>query len=98
MNRRIFAATAFVASVGALGARRTGVRADQVEPPHRVPARQPHTENILQFVKDVEAGSGGKLLITVHANASLFKAPEIKRAVADRPGADRRSADVAARE
>ena len=27
------------------------------------------------------AGSGGKLLITVHANASLFKAPEIKRAV-----------------
>ena len=40
-----------------------------------------HTENIMQFVSDVEKGSGGKLKITVHANASLFKAPEIKRAV-----------------
>jgi TRAP-type transport system periplasmic protein len=29
----------------------------------------------------VEKASGGKLKITVHANASLFKAPEIKRAV-----------------
>jgi TRAP-type transport system periplasmic protein len=40
-----------------------------------------HTENIVQFAKEVEAASGGKLKITVHANASLFKAPEIKRAV-----------------
>ena len=30
---------------------------------------------------DVDKASGGKLKITVHANASLFKAPEIKRAV-----------------
>jgi TRAP-type C4-dicarboxylate transport system substrate-binding protein len=29
----------------------------------------------------VDKASGGKLKITVHANASLFKAPEIKRAV-----------------
>lgn len=41
-----------------------------------------HTENLVQFAKDVEAATGGKLLITVHGNASLFKAPEIKRAVA----------------
>ncbi len=40
-----------------------------------------HTENLTQFAKDVDAASGGKLKITVHANASLFKAPEIKRAV-----------------
>ncbi|HXF80650.1 MAG TPA: TRAP transporter substrate-binding protein [Usitatibacter sp.] len=40
-----------------------------------------HTENIMQFVSDAEKGSGGKLKITVHSNASLFKAPEIKRAV-----------------
>ena len=33
------------------------------------------------FAKDVEDATGGKLQITVHANASLFKAPEIKRAV-----------------
>jgi TRAP-type C4-dicarboxylate transport system substrate-binding protein len=40
-----------------------------------------HTENIMQFVADVEKDTGGKLKITVHSNASLFKAPEIKRAV-----------------
>jgi TRAP-type C4-dicarboxylate transport system substrate-binding protein len=40
-----------------------------------------HTENITQFVADVDKATGGKLKITVHPNASLFKAPEIKRAV-----------------
>jgi TRAP-type transport system periplasmic protein len=40
-----------------------------------------HTENIQQFVADVDKATNGKLKITVHANASLFKMPEIKRAV-----------------
>jgi TRAP-type C4-dicarboxylate transport system substrate-binding protein len=40
-----------------------------------------HTENITQFAADVDKATGGKLKITVHANASLFKANEIKRAV-----------------
>jgi TRAP-type transport system periplasmic protein len=40
-----------------------------------------HTENLMQFAKDVDTVSGGKLKITVHANGALFKAPEIKRAV-----------------
>lgn len=40
-----------------------------------------HTENLTQFAADVDRASGGKLKITVHANASLFKATEIKRAV-----------------
>ena len=40
-----------------------------------------HTENLSQFAADVDKASAGKLKITVHANASLFKAPEIKRAV-----------------
>ncbi len=40
-----------------------------------------HTENVVQFAADVEKATGGKLKITVHSNASLFKAPEIKRAV-----------------
>jgi len=40
-----------------------------------------HTENIQQFANDVDKATGGKLKITVHANAALFKAPEIKRAV-----------------
>ena len=40
-----------------------------------------HTENVMQFAADVDKLSGGKLKITVHPNASLFKMPEIKRAV-----------------
>jgi TRAP-type C4-dicarboxylate transport system substrate-binding protein len=40
-----------------------------------------HSENLVQFAGDVDKASGGKLRITVHSNASLFKAPEIKRAV-----------------
>jgi TRAP-type transport system periplasmic protein len=40
-----------------------------------------HTENLTQFATDVEKATAGKLKITVHANASLFKANEIKRAV-----------------
>ncbi|WKB51109.1 TRAP transporter substrate-binding protein [Eleftheria terrae] len=40
-----------------------------------------HTENLTQFAKDVEQAAGGKLRVTVHANAALFKAPDIKRAV-----------------
>jgi TRAP-type C4-dicarboxylate transport system substrate-binding protein len=40
-----------------------------------------HTENITQFAADVDKATAGKLRITVHSNASLFKAPEIKRAV-----------------
>jgi TRAP-type C4-dicarboxylate transport system substrate-binding protein len=39
------------------------------------------TENVIQFAKDVEKSSGGKLRMTVHANGSLYKANEIKRAV-----------------
>jgi TRAP-type C4-dicarboxylate transport system substrate-binding protein len=40
-----------------------------------------HTENLNAFAKDVSDATGNKLQITVHGNASLFKAPEIKRAV-----------------
>jgi TRAP-type C4-dicarboxylate transport system substrate-binding protein len=49
--------------------------------PTAYPATNFHTENIQQFASDVDKATGGKLKITVHANASLFKAPEIKRAV-----------------
>jgi TRAP-type transport system periplasmic protein len=40
-----------------------------------------HTVNLTEFASDVDKATGGKLKITVHANGSLFKAPEIKRAV-----------------
>ena len=49
--------------------------------PTAYPASNFHTENINQFVADVDRATGGKLKIQVHPNASLFKAPEIKRAV-----------------
>jgi TRAP-type C4-dicarboxylate transport system substrate-binding protein len=50
--------------------------------PAAYPQDNYHTENLVQFAKDVQEATGGKLQIVVHANASLFKAPEIKRAVA----------------
>ncbi len=40
-----------------------------------------HTQNLTQFAADVDKATAGKLKITIHSNASLFKAPEIKRAV-----------------
>ena len=49
--------------------------------PAAYPATNFHTENLVQFANDIDKASGGKLKITVHPNASLFKAPEIKRAV-----------------
>src|SRR5512142_1867248 len=49
--------------------------------PTPYPATNFHTENIAQFVADVDKATAGKLKITVHPNGSLFKAPEIKRAV-----------------
>jgi len=49
--------------------------------PTAYPASNLHTENLQQLVKDVKELSGGTFDITLHINASLFKAPEIKRAV-----------------
>ncbi len=49
--------------------------------PAAYPATNFHTENLVQFASDVAKATGGKLNINVHANASLFKANEIKRAV-----------------
>ena len=40
-----------------------------------------HTVNLEQFATDIDKATGGKLKIQVHANASLFKADQIKRAV-----------------
>jgi TRAP-type transport system periplasmic protein len=49
--------------------------------PGAYPASNYHTENLVQFANEVDKATGGKLKITVHPGASLFKAPEIKRAV-----------------
>ncbi len=49
--------------------------------PAGYPATNFHSANLIQFAKDVKDASGGKLEITVHPGASLFKVPEIMRAV-----------------
>jgi TRAP-type transport system periplasmic protein len=49
--------------------------------PAAYPATNFHTVNLTQFADDVDKATAGKLKITVHPGASLFKAPEIKRAV-----------------
>ena len=45
--------------------------------PTPYPATNFHTENIMQFVADVDKATGGKVKIQVHPGASLFKANEI---------------------
>jgi TRAP-type C4-dicarboxylate transport system substrate-binding protein len=40
-----------------------------------------HTRNVRQFVEEVQQGSGGKLVIQLHTNASLLPMPQIKRGV-----------------
>jgi len=49
--------------------------------PAAYPAGNFHSENLAQFAKEVDEATGGKLQITIHPNATLFKLPEIKRAV-----------------
>jgi TRAP-type C4-dicarboxylate transport system substrate-binding protein len=40
-----------------------------------------HTKNVRAFAKDVKKATGGELNIVVHSGASLYKHPEIHRAV-----------------
>ncbi len=49
--------------------------------PAAYPATNFHSVTLTEFAADVDKATGGKLKITVHAGASLYKAPEIKRAV-----------------
>ena len=75
-------AAATVAVVGLVAASLSSAQAQtKWDLPAGYAAGNFHTENLTQFAADVDRASGGKLKITVHANASLFKATEIKRAV-----------------
>lgn len=72
------AATVLAAGLGFSSAAQAQTRWDL---PAAYPATNFHSVNLAQFAADVDQFSGGKLKITVHPGASLFKAPEIKRAV-----------------
>jgi TRAP-type C4-dicarboxylate transport system substrate-binding protein len=78
MTRRSISTAAALALAGLA----TGASAQtKWDLPAAYPASNFHSENLVQFAADVDKATDGKLKITVHANASLFKAPEIKRAV-----------------
>ena len=78
MNRRSFHLTL---AAGALALSSAALAQTKWDLPAAYPATNFHSVNLAQFAADVDKASAGKLKITVHANASLFKAPEIKRAV-----------------
>ena len=78
MNRRIFG-LAFAATTLPFGLMASAQT--KWDLPAAYPASNFHTVNIQQFADEVDKATAGKLKITVHAGASLFKAPEIKRAV-----------------
>lgn len=71
----------FALSVAALALAGHAAAQTKWDLPAAYPAANFHSENLVQFANDVDKASGGKLKITVHPNASLYKAPEIKRAV-----------------
>jgi TRAP-type C4-dicarboxylate transport system substrate-binding protein len=81
MQRRLFALTATAAALTLSFASNIAFAQTKWDLAAAYPATNFHTENLQQFANDVDKASGGKLKITVHANAALFKAPEIKRAV-----------------
>lgn len=82
INRRQLAIAAFASGVSALAFAMPASAQTKWNLPAAYPADNPHSENLALFAKDVEAATSGKLQITVHPGAALFKAPEIKRAVA----------------
>lgn len=78
---RAIVSAAFAAGMAVLATHGTAQAQTKWNLPAAYPPDNPHTENLVAFAKDVSDATGGKLQITVHPNASLFKAPEIKRAV-----------------
>jgi len=76
MTRRLI-----ITAAGALALSASAQAQTKWDLPAAYPATNFHTVNLQQFADDIDKASSGKLKITVHANASLFKLPEIKRAV-----------------
>lgn len=73
---KTFAAAAVLAAGVAMP-----LSADTWDMPTPYPDATFHTVNVHEFAKDVAEATDGKLTITVHSAASLFKHPEISKAV-----------------
>jgi TRAP-type transport system periplasmic protein len=71
----------FMLAAASLSLAGTALAQTKWDLPAAYPAGNFHSVNLTTFAAEVDKATGGKLKITVHANASLFKAPEIKRAV-----------------
>lgn len=77
LTRRLTLGAALAAlAVGPLAAQTT-----KWDMPTPYPDGNYHTQNIRWFVDEVKKATNGAVEITVHSGASLFKMPEIKRAV-----------------
>lgn len=77
-RRAFFLTTVFASTIGFASFAQAETKWDL---PTAYPAFNFHVKNLEQFAADVKKASNNQLVITVHAGASLFKAPEIKRAV-----------------
>lgn len=78
MIRRTLLATALATSLSFAAGAHAQAKWDLAS---AYPAFNFHSQNLTQFAKDVDSATQGALKITNHNGASLFKAPEIKRAV-----------------
>jgi len=81
-RRHLLALTAAATTAAVLGLAAPAAQAATAwDLPTAYPVASFQTENLAAFVAEVDKASGGKLKITLHPNASLYKANEIKRAV-----------------
>src|SRR5690349_6563863 len=79
--KALYRSLVMAAFIVATGAAQPALAQTKWNLPAAYPADNPHSENLALFAKDVAAATGDKLQITIHPAASLFKAPDIKRAV-----------------
>lgn len=81
-RRHLLALTAAATTAAVLGLAASAAQAATAwDLPTAYPVASFQTENLATFAAEVDKASGGKLKITLHPNASLYKANEIKRAV-----------------
>ena len=71
----------YTAVASALGTTAPALAETTWDMPTPYPEATFHTQNIMEFAKDLETATDGEIKITVHPAGSLFKHPEIKNAV-----------------